>query len=69
MSKKPFVLSGKINARYLKNKRFKTEKDAISYMDRLITKYDLDVTDENSYNNVQVYFVDSYTVFTISEQN
>jgi hypothetical protein len=69
MSKKPFVLSGKINARYLKNKRFKTEKDALSYMDSLITKYDLDVTDANSYNNVQVYFVDSYTVFTISEQN
>ena len=68
MSKKTFILSGKINARYLKNKRFKTEKDAIQYMDKLITKYDLDVTDENKYNNVQVYYVNNYTVFSITEQ-
>lgn len=62
-----FIVNGKINSRYIDNKVFVTNKEALKYIDRLCTKYDLQVEtiiDENSKNT---FVVDYHNQFSINK--
>ena len=49
-----FIVNGRVNSRYIDDKVFVTNKEALKYIDYLCTKYDLQV-EKMCYNRVVVW--------------
>ena len=62
-----FIVNGKINSRYIDNKVFVTNKEALKYIDHLCTKYDLQVEKIINENSKNTFVVDYHNQFSINK--
>ena len=62
-----FIVNGRVNSRYIDDKVFVTNKEALKYIDYLCTKYDLQVEkiiDEKCKNT---FVIDYHNQFSINK--
>lgn len=60
-----FIVNGKINSRYIENKTFTSSKKALEYVDRLCSKYDLQVEEIINDQFENTFVVDYHNQFSI----
>lgn len=64
---KKYIVNSIINSRYISEKEFKTNDQALKYIDKLCSRYDLQVEEIITQNNVETYVVDYYNQFCITQ--
>ena len=64
---KKYVVNSIINSRYISGKEFKPNDQALKYIDKLCSRYDLQVEEIVHQNNQETYIVDYYNQFSITE--
>lgn len=60
-----YIVNGKINSRYIAEKEFSSPDQALAYIDRLCTRYDLQVEDIINEKFEDTYVVDYYNQFSV----
>lgn len=60
-----YIVNGMINSNEIVSKKFKTNKKALNYINKLCENYDIEVEEiiENKYR--KTFIVDNYTMFNV----
>lgn len=62
-----YVVNGRINSRYISEKKFESNDQAINYIDQLCNQHDLQVEEIINDMYEDTYVVDYYNQFSIKQ--
>ena len=62
-----YIVSGRVNSKYISEKEFKTNDKALQYIDKLCSRYDLQVEEIINQDLEMTYVVDYYNQFSIKQ--
>ena len=62
-----YVVNGRINSRYISEKKFESNDQAVNYIDQLCNQHDLQVEEIINDMYEETYVVDYYNQFSIKK--
>lgn len=62
-----YVVNGRINSRYISEKKFESNDQAVNYIDQLCNQHDLQVEEIINDMYEETYVVDYYNQFSIKQ--
>ncbi len=64
-----YVVNGRINSRYILEKKFETNDQALKYVDQLCSQHDLQVEEVINDKYENTFIIDYYNQFSIKQLN